>query len=118
MFGSAKNSKKSGSGAPKFFCENCGTEVPMDEKKCPQCGRYFASVRCPACGFIGDDDMFKGGCPICGYSSAANNTGTSGSPGNFTEGKKLAGALPIWVYFLTVAVFAAIAAALFITVFK
>ncbi|MDR2029525.1 MAG: zinc-ribbon domain-containing protein, partial [Treponema sp.] len=24
---------------PRFFCENCGAEVPRSAKSCPQCGR-------------------------------------------------------------------------------
>jgi len=52
---------------PRFFCDNCGYEVGSDIKSCPYCGRFFASVRCPACGYSGPDKMFKSGCPMCGY---------------------------------------------------
>ena len=34
----------------KFFCENCGTEVPGKARICPVCGKFFASVKCPKCG--------------------------------------------------------------------
>jgi len=52
---------------PKFFCENCNAEVRRDAVICPHCGRFFASVRCPSCGFTGTHKEFKGGCPSCGY---------------------------------------------------
>jgi len=54
---------------PRFFCDNCGCEVSRDVKSCPECGRFFASVRCPACTYSGPDEMFQGGCPMCGYSA-------------------------------------------------
>ncbi|WP_338113344.1 double zinc ribbon domain-containing protein [Treponema medium] len=52
---------------PKFFCENCNAEVRRDAVICPYCGRFFASVRCPSCGFTGTHKEFKDGCPSCGY---------------------------------------------------
>jgi predicted RNA-binding Zn-ribbon protein involved in translation (DUF1610 family) len=54
---------------PRFFCDNCGAEVNMEAKSCPACGRFFASVRCPQCGFTGKDEDFSRGCPVCGYSN-------------------------------------------------
>ncbi|MCL2411918.1 MAG: hypothetical protein FWC97_09790 [Treponema sp.] len=60
---------------PRFFCDNCACEVGSEKKSCPHCGRFFASTRCPACGYSGEDRMFKDGCPMCGYSSIQ----TSGS---------------------------------------
>ena len=104
MSGSGKSDPKS----PRFFCESCGAEVPRNAKTCPQCGRYFASVLCPSCGFSGEESLFKGGCPVCGYSTGK---GRGDLPG-FPEGKKPAGPLPLWVYILTVAVFTAVLAAL------
>ena len=112
MFGSKKNNSKT----PKFFCESCGAEVPIDEKRCPNCGSYFASVRCPACGFVGDESTFLGGCPACGYSATDNNFGSSKSSENFPENKSPAKALPVWAYLLTAAAFTAIVVALFFTV--
>jgi uncharacterized membrane protein YvbJ len=53
---------------PKYFCENCGAEVKRDAKICPECGRFFASVKCPQCGHIGQPEEFGEGCPVCGYS--------------------------------------------------
>jgi uncharacterized membrane protein YvbJ len=58
---------------PRFFCDNCGQEVGDSIKTCPYCGRYFASVRCPACGFSGDDKLFGNGCPSCGYSASPSS---------------------------------------------
>ena len=51
----------------KFFCENCGAEVPRDAKMCRHCGRFFSSVRCPQCGTTGSPSKFARGCPTCGY---------------------------------------------------
>ena len=51
----------------KYFCENCGSEVPANARFCPKCGKFFSSVRCPKCGFTGDVKTFKFGCPQCGY---------------------------------------------------
>jgi hypothetical protein len=96
-------------GRPRFFCENCGAEVPKTAKHCPQCGRYFASVRCPACGFVGDEGLFTGGCPACGYSAPA---GTAPKPGS---GKReAAGALPWWVYLVTLLALLAVCGALYL----
>lgn len=61
----------------KFFCENCGNEVKRNTKICPHCGRFFASVKCPSCYYIGNTDEFINGCPSCGYavnSNAEKNT--------------------------------------------
>ena len=96
---------------PRFFCENCGIQVPKDAKCCPKCGRYFESVRCPACGFIGEEALFKDGCPVCGYSSKEAPGSLPNS--NSREVKKPAGALSVWVYILTAAAFTIVLAALF-----
>jgi predicted RNA-binding Zn-ribbon protein involved in translation (DUF1610 family) len=96
--------------SPRFFCENCGAEVDRHTKTCPRCGRYFASVRCPACGFTGAEGLFSGGCPVCGYSSpgsAAAETDASGKPvpagGEWKKPPpRAAGRLPVWVYILTI----------------
>jgi predicted RNA-binding Zn-ribbon protein involved in translation (DUF1610 family) len=90
--------------SPRFFCENCGAEVDRNTKTCPRCGRYFASVRCPACGFTGAEGLFAGGCPVCGYSSPGNHIRPAGgkpSPRKEKTPRIAAGALPLWVYILT-----------------
>jgi len=53
--------------AARFFCDNCGEEVERNAVRCSRCGRYFASIRCPECGFTGDEKRFAKGCPVCGY---------------------------------------------------
>jgi uncharacterized membrane protein YvbJ len=83
---------------PRFFCEHCGAEVRPDEKACPRCGRFFASVRCPFCGFSGGEKLFAGGCPVCGYSSP----GSRSRPAPDTPPLRAAGRLPVWVYILTI----------------
>lgn len=52
----------------KFFCENCGEEVPEKAKICTHCGKFFTNVRCPKCGHQGNHRDFSNGCPNCGYS--------------------------------------------------
>jgi predicted amidophosphoribosyltransferase len=102
---------------PLFFCDNCGAEVPRDDENCPKCGRHFASVLCPNCGFIGEISKFKGGCPACGYSSAKpplNAKSKKKSP----DSRKAAAPLPFWVYLLTAAAFTAVLAALFSVISK
>jgi predicted RNA-binding Zn-ribbon protein involved in translation (DUF1610 family) len=77
--------------APKFFCDNCGWEVASDEKTCPHCGRYFSSIRCPSCGFVGDEELFNNGCPKCGYSAApgkAKGAGKAKKRGLFGSRRK------------------------------
>ncbi|MBP3772495.1 MAG: zinc ribbon domain-containing protein [Treponema sp.] len=51
----------------KFFCENCGAEVPQNARVCRHCGKFFSSVRCPVCGTTGSPGKFANGCPTCGY---------------------------------------------------
>lgn len=52
---------------PRFFCEYCGSEVKQNDKLCSKCGKFFASVKCPSCGFSGESRIFRDGCPTCGY---------------------------------------------------
>ncbi len=61
----------------RFFCENCRSEVRPHAKVCPHCGRFFESVRCPVCSYVGEADSFVRGCPTCGYAgdSATRQTG-------------------------------------------
>ena len=120
----------------KFFCENCGAEVPADARVCKNCGRFFSSVRCPACGATGSASKFAKGCPVCGY---AMDSGTFNIAAYSeeekedvrrrlatAEQKKINGAfaayerkrargagsaLPLWVYAVTIAVLAVVIAA-------
>jgi len=88
---------------PRFFCDHCGHEVGRDKKSCPNCGRYFAAVRCPSCGYTGPDEMFQGGCPMCGYSAPPSDTQ------NVKPNKKASSRnglsfdpLPAWTYIVSV----------------
>jgi uncharacterized membrane protein YvbJ len=88
---------------PRFFCDNCGAEVGMTAKSCPACGRFFASVRCPKCGYTGRDDDFAHGCPSCGYS--APPPVAESPPGNKNSGRNpqkgtTSEPLPVWMYVL------------------
>ena len=57
----------------KFFCENCGAEVPQNARVCRHCGKFFSSVRCPVCGTTGSPSKFANGCPKCGYAVGQGN---------------------------------------------
>ena len=83
---------------PHFFCENCGTEVPLHAKNCPGCGRAFQAVRCPNCNFTGEESLFKSGCPVCGYTPG--KTAPAAKPGKEAADRRTE-ALPLWVYIVS-----------------
>jgi uncharacterized membrane protein YvbJ len=98
---------------PRFFCDNCGHEVERDAKSCAHCGRFFASVRCPSCGYTSDERAFSNGCPSCGYS--APPAGQSARlPEIPPDNRPLLPArpLPLWVYLLSICAFIAVCAVL------
>ncbi|MDR2435446.1 MAG: hypothetical protein LBD47_12900 [Treponema sp.] len=98
---------------PRFFCDNCGAEVDGETKACPHCGRFFISVRCPACGFSGEERLFANGCPACGYSKP--------SPGvkKPLRAKKIAASpLPLWVYVFSIAALLCVFSILFFVITK
>jgi uncharacterized membrane protein YvbJ len=101
--------------SPRFFCENCGAEVPRNAKNCPKCGRFFASVKCPSCGFTGEEALFKGGCPVCGYSTAGGKI--LPWPDEKKAKKTAAGSLPVWVYVAAVLALVSVLGALVYYVF-
>ncbi|MDR1618204.1 MAG: hypothetical protein LBS06_04050 [Treponema sp.] len=90
-------------GSPRFFCDSCGAEVGRNAGKCPRCGRFFGSVRCPACGFTGEEGRFKNGCPACGYSSPAGRRRgfARRNPKTKAAGRPLS-PLPLWVYLVSI----------------
>lgn len=106
----------------KFFCESCGSEVRANARFCPKCGRFFASVKCPKCGRVGDQNLFKNGCPDCGYAAGSESATNTESPKNLSfrqklklnkaikraEQKKLGESLPSWIYILTATALAVI----------
>ncbi|MDR1144068.1 MAG: zinc-ribbon domain-containing protein [Spirochaetaceae bacterium] len=98
----------------RFFCDHCGAEVPRNSKRCSRCGRYFAFVRCPQCGFTGEEFLFKDGCPVCGYCALPGRPGEA--PDWPVERPAGAGKLPLWVYLLAAAALLAVAVILGITV--
>ncbi len=115
----------------KFFCENCGAEVPQNARVCRHCGRFFSSVRCPVCGTTGSNDKFANGCPNCGYAVGKGKvlppmqkekysvsrkikkdfiSAIDSRNPYFSRGKKRAtsdGALPAWSFFLITSIFLA-----------
>lgn len=116
----------------KFFCENCGAEVPENARMCKACGKFFISVRCPKCGATGTHTDFSDGCPKCGYAvggntaSAVSETISSGRKKNRSKyiRRRSQGrdenvlrhnesSLPLWVYILTVSVLAAVLFAIY-----
>jgi uncharacterized membrane protein YvbJ len=101
---------------PRFFCDNCGSEVGRNAKACPQCGRFFAAVRCPSCGYAGEESIFANGCPSCGYSSPPPTVLSSEIP-QPPEIKIPAKPLPFWMYILTIIAFIGILAILYARLF-
>ena len=85
----------------RFFCDNCGTEAASGLKNCPGCGRPFAAVRCPACGFVGEEPNFAAGCPACGHLApklGKTKPATAGRrpAGSVTEGNPFR--QPLWAF--------------------
>lgn len=91
----------------KFYCENCGHEVPENAKVCRHCGKFFISIRCPKCGKVGDANTFKDGCPNCGYNmkndsalakilQESNSAPKLHSSDGDSDSRDFS--LPIWVY--------------------
>ena len=95
---------------PRFFCDNCGTEVDKDVKSCPYCGRFFASVRCPSCGYSGPDRMFQGGCPMCGYSTQPADAKKLKPQRNISFNYRSSGSAPAWTYVIPVLILLALIA--------
>ena len=92
---------------PHFYCEFCGVEVGKDARVCPRCGRFFSSVKCPKCDYVGKSDDFTSGCPVCGYAEAANP-----SPEPIKPLTQLAPLLPWWAFLVTAVILAALIALL------
>lgn len=90
-------------GSPRFFCEHCGAEVKRNADRCSSCGKFFSSVRCPKCGFVGAESLFSDGCPACGYSARVPAGAGLGGAGLGRPPRQNAGGLPLWVYLLTIA---------------
>jgi predicted RNA-binding Zn-ribbon protein involved in translation (DUF1610 family) len=97
----------------RFFCENCGAEVGRNAKQCPKCGKLFSSILCPSCGFSGEEFLFDKGCPLCGYSAPGS---TSPEKPKKAGSGEAAGALPWWVYALTLLALAGVLAGIFFIV--
>lgn len=87
---------------PRFFCEHCGTEVPINSRSCLNCGRYFENIRCPACGFTGNEQLFANGCPVCSYSSPTGDMQEYEEKRKKNENRISTGSLPVWVYLVTI----------------
>lgn len=95
---------------PRFFCESCGGEVPLNASRCPHCGRVFSDVHCPSCGFSGSSSLFHSGCPVCGYSAPPNQEQGRNAPKSTMEGVEK---LPPWVILVTAAAVVAVLMAAF-----
>ncbi|MDR2898338.1 MAG: zinc ribbon domain-containing protein [Spirochaetaceae bacterium] len=85
---------------PKFFCDFCGTEVKQNDRMCRKCGKFFSSVKCPACGKTGSAAAFSNGCPACGYAFSNNNSSEDPSNGGSLSEKHHGEteSLPLWIY--------------------
>jgi len=96
---------------PRFFCDYCENEVGSEVKNCPYCGRIFASIRCPSCGYSGPDRMFQNGCPMCGYSAppSPKQKNLRMKPPR-VKGHYTTEPIPFWTYVVTfIALFTVIA---------
>jgi predicted amidophosphoribosyltransferase len=102
--------------AARFFCENCGAEVKRNSKACPNCGRPFANILCPACGFAGEAGLFADGCPVCGYTAGSliPHPGPKSKKQHTAPPKFAAGSLPSWAYILAILAFVGVVALLFV----
>ncbi|MDA8411931.1 MAG: zinc ribbon domain-containing protein [Treponema sp.] len=85
---------------PRYFCEHCGAEVKANARICPKCGRFFSAVKCPKCGFVGESEDFRAGCPVCGYALGSNN----GAPEPIRPAPEST-SLPLWAWALGFVVF-------------
>jgi uncharacterized membrane protein YvbJ len=100
----------------RFFCENCGAEVKRNSKTCPRCGRSFANVLCPACGFVGEGSLFSNGCPVCGYTAGTPAAPKPKAKPNVekTAPQKIASSSPpFWAYLLAILALVGVLALLF-----
>lgn len=106
----------------KFFCENCGMEVPPQAKVCNNCGKFFASVRCPRCGKIGSVSQFEKGCPECGYAVHNKNNKHVGNAalhyintghGTAVAKSDVSSGLPLWIYIMTITILAILVVGLY-----
>jgi hypothetical protein len=85
--------------AVKFLCENCRYEVPLDDDRCPFCGKTFYSVYCPRCRHEGMPVEFRNGCPKCGYMKEGVKSYLRRPARDGKKGTKVQ--FPRWSYFLT-----------------
>jgi transposase len=72
-------------------------------------------VRCPACNFIGEEALFRDGCPVCGHTAGKPGSNRNNKRG-LNDDKKPAGALPVWAYILAAAALIFVLAALFMKI--
>ncbi len=93
---------------PRYFCENCGAEVRGSARICPKCGRFFSSVKCPRCAFVGKAGDFTYGCPVCGYAEAMN-----GAPEPLKPPPATPPSLPLWTWIAGIAIFFGVLVLLF-----
>lgn len=73
---------------PKYFCENCGAEVNANARFCPNCGKFFAAVRCPRCTYTGTIRDFKSGCPRCHYAMSKEELYGTETEENSIDGRR------------------------------
>ena len=50
-----------------YICGKCHGEISKNDETCPHCGVKLGKIKCPYCGFTGDEKAFKNDrCPKCG----------------------------------------------------
>ena len=102
-----KNNKKA-----KFFCENCGSEVPENAKFCKNCGKFFSAVRCPKCGYAVSNDFVSNenskteanATALASiFNSISKNKKNTFEQKSKTAFQKTETSLPLWIYLVTTA---------------
>lgn len=90
----------------RFFCENCHHEVRPNARVCPNCGRFFEAVRCPACSYVGEGRDFVHGCPNCGYAGVdtSNDAGFEQVDYAPSPGRNKTTAKPPWLWPLAIGI--------------
>jgi RNA polymerase subunit RPABC4/transcription elongation factor Spt4 len=92
---------------PRYFCEHCGAEVKGNARICPKCGRFFSSVKCPRCAYVGVAEDFRFGCPVCGYAEGMNDAPETLKPPPANV------PLPLWTWIAGLVLFFTVLALLF-----
>ena len=96
----------------KFFCENCGSEVPENAKLCKKCGKFFISVRCP-CGYAGNKKNSHGELSTVEKAKALSRLFSNADSSISERKQKHSDPLPMWIYAVTLTLLALVISGLY-----